>query len=239
MISLEEIKGQLESAKLGNLYGDVMEHIEKEKKTGIDAASELRQEAAKLRKHKIALEKLSPLLGISSPDEVEGKLSEIETLLKKGDKAKGSETELAKLTGKLDEFSRKFDELGAKEKRTRMTALKARLTADLKDKVHAADFVVDSLISSNAVDFAEDGDSIVWRDGDKVMDYKSGTEKFLSERKEILKNTQSGGSGSTTSHRLPSGKPVYTPESIKSLSGKDKARAMQEVNEGKAEWHAD
>ena len=41
MISLEEIKGQLESAKLGNLYGDVMEHIEKEKQTGITAASEI------------------------------------------------------------------------------------------------------------------------------------------------------------------------------------------------------
>jgi hypothetical protein len=236
MISLEEIKGKLESAKLGDLYGDVVEHIEKEKKTGIDAASELRQEAAKLRKHKIALEKLSPLLGIISPDEVEGKLAEIEEKLKSAGKAKGSETELAKLTGKLDEFSRKFDELGAKEKRTRMTALKARLTADLKDKVHAADFVVDSLINSNAVDFAEDGDSIVWRDGETVMDYKSGTEKFLSERKEILKNTQSGGSGSNTNNRLPSGKPIYTQESLKGLSGKEIARVMQKVNEGNAEW---
>jgi len=66
-------------------------------------------------------------------------------------------------------------------------------------KIHAPDLVVKNLIADGQVKLNDDGNVIFAGPDDDELSIDEGIEKFLGERKDLLRNTQNGGSGSSGS----------------------------------------
>lgn len=197
--SLEEIKALLIEKKAEDIYGDIIAHVEAEKMRGIEEKRKVNSEAQGLRKFKIAVEKVAKDMGVEVED-VDSFLGELTEKAKSAEANKGAAKDkdtlarqLAALTKRLDDAEKEKSDLKQKAK---VSTLKSRLMATLKDEIHAAEDVINSrLIGRGVVDLLDDGETIQFVNGEERIDEKKGVEKFLAENPDIRKNKQAGGSG--------------------------------------------
>lgn len=197
--SLEEIKALLIEKKADDIYGDIISHIEAEKIRGIEEKRKVNGEAQGLRKFKIAAEKIAKDMGVDIED-VDTFFGELAEKAKSAEANKGAAKDKDVLAKKLEALTKRLDDAekekdGLKQK-TKVSTIKARLMADLKDEIHAVEDVINSrLIGRGVVDLLDDNETIQFVDGEARIDYKKGLEKFLADNPDIRKNKQSGGSG--------------------------------------------
>jgi hypothetical protein len=214
MPSLEDVKKALEASQGGaQLFEFVTGEIEKlktavdgEKQKGISEVNKRNKEAEGLRKFKKAFESL----GFSSDEnDLDSFVSELSETLKggaQGGNAKESPEykELQKTVSKLQKsFETVNTQLETEKKsaqalkqKAQSATIKQALLKDLSSKVYGADIVADNLISAGKIRLDEgDGETIVFIEGDAAIPYDKGLQKFLELRKDLIKNSQSGGAG--------------------------------------------
>lgn len=222
--SLEDLKKLFEENKISDAYGDVVALVETEKKIGIEKHNKVNHEAEGLRKHKIALDKILKAQGIEGTDDLE---VAIEALQEKIKSASEGATTGKKAQGEAAELRREFDklkkELAAKDaaaqesaKRLKIATIRGKVLPEYKDKIVAADIVIESLIQQGKFDL-DDNDNPIFIEGVDKIDLKDGMTKFLTGRPDLVRNSQIPGSGSTGSKEKKAGEKIMQRTEFKKL----------------------
>lgn len=213
-MSLEAIKSALEKLDGGSdIYEQIVNVVETEKQTGINAKNKVNKEAKALREQLSEMKpfkeavtntlQFDPTAGTDLNDFLEGL---------KGDSGKGSDVlELEKKLQRQNKTLEKMQsDLAEKEKianqlKQRQTTdfLKNQLTGALKNddgsyKLYGADLLVDSLITNGKVKLEEDEKTVIFIDGDDTIDFDNGIKKVIESRQDLHRNQQRPGGGSRT-----------------------------------------
>jgi len=230
--SLEELKTALSGhAQEADVLDFVVRSVETEKSTGIDRHRKANKEAEGLRKTLGSLkEKLSDL-----GYEDDGDLDEFfDTLKKSKTEAPESNKELKKLTKQLADLKTQLDQKTAAESelrdRSKKLRIKNQLGKDLSDKVYAHDYVIDGLINNKQIDIDEDGETVVWMDGDNRVPYDKGLKSFIEKNASLVKNQMKAGA-QTTAAQGSSTPGKLTPEQLSAMSPAEVAANIAVVRE--------
>lgn len=200
--------------------------VDAEKKKGIAKKNEVNKEAEGLRKFKKALTGIGFDPDEHDLDEFTTDITDILQKVKDGgDKGSGggngasTPKEVKELQKQMRTMQKTLEtrdtELKeANEKTTRLkdrtnrNHMKVSIVDAFKDdkgesKIYAPDLLADSLINQGKIKIDEDDDDgkkIIFVEGDETTDFNEGIEKILETRKDLIRNTQSGGGGSSGSH---------------------------------------
>ena len=220
MFELKDVKRTLEGLDNGselisvidNTINSLSAKVEAEKRKGIEATNKRNKENEGLRKYKTAVK----TLGYDSEElelddfvsNVSSDLSNFKKVSKDGGGLDFTATpqykELNKQLRQLTKNSEKMTaELEAEKERAKQlkirnqnSTIKSTLLKTLNDKMIGVDLVADNLINSGKVKLDEDEKTIVFADGESVIDFDDGIKNLLEERKDLLKNQQHAGGGS-------------------------------------------
>jgi vacuolar-type H+-ATPase subunit I/STV1 len=198
--SLEELKTLFEEKGIADAYQDAFALIEAEKNRGIAAKREVNREAEGLRKRAKAFESIAKMAGHETIDDMDNVLESLSGKIKGADEVVKSKEKLTETEKTLQAIMKKL-EAADKEKETlakqsKDNALRSALTTAFGDRAIGVPLVVDSLISKGAVDI--EGNSVIFKSGEDVLDLQGGVNKFLTDFPEFAKSRQSGGGGSTS-----------------------------------------
>jgi len=80
------------------------------------------------------------------------------------------------------------------EKQAKSKTLEAELTSAIGDKFYGSKYLIKDIIYSGSVDIDNDG-SVFFKQGDNVLSFSKGIETIMDKNKDMLKLSQSGGSG--------------------------------------------
>jgi hypothetical protein len=238
MKSLEEIKTALTEKKAEELIADVISLVEVEKTRGIEEKRKANNEAQSLRKYKIAIEKHAREAGIETVEDADSFLNDLIEKAKTGEAGGKALKDKDALAKKFDELERKFklkeQEAQTASAKAKQATIRAKLMNDLKDEIHAAGDVINSrLIGRSAVDLADDGETIVFVNGDERIDYRAGLDKFLAENSDIRKNKQIGGGGGAPPTGINKGQSTVTQTQLDGMTGKERGAMGKLIAEGK------
>ena len=205
--SLEDVKTALTALDAGDeLYTAVLSAIDAEKQRGITEKHNANREAQGLRQNLTSLKAIMAELGYTDGADITSWAAETKVALENGKngKAKDGElvelkTQLARMQGSLQTVQAALEtektekaELRTKAQRNLM---RSKLTEALKDKVYGSDFLTTSLIAEGLVAVDEDGETVVFKNGDVAVPFDDGVTRLLTERKDIVKNSQRPGGG--------------------------------------------
>ena len=199
-MTLEELKAALEAAKVkSEVIDSVVTLIEEEKQRGISTASKKNKEAEGLRKFKLAMESL----GYDGVGDLDQFTSSVISKTKPDDGGtsltlKALNTKIQTLESSLKTEKERADKASFQ---ARNKTIQSKLTSLLSDKVYAHDLLIKDLINDGRVDL--DGENIIFKNGDEISDCDTGLKKLLESRKDIVKTTQSAGSGSKPGQQIP------------------------------------
>jgi hypothetical protein len=188
--------------------------------------SKVNAEAQALRKHKIALERLAKEHGVEKLDDPDDFVNEIQGKLK-GSTEKNStiEQQLKLIQKKLEDADNAAKAATAK---ARDAGVKAKAQADFAKHLHASGLHLNQAIA-NGLTLADDGETLIWKDGDDVVDYQKGLAKYIAEHKDDARNLQQPGAGSTKGKRVSSkNNDTLTQAEFDSMSGIEKAKYAKE-----------
>ena len=212
----ENAKGnqELSETHIDEYIAAETEKVKAEEKRIFQAeASKIRKDIDKFKPYKAALEEV----GFDGTVEI----SEfIESLKKVKDNGSAVKTDLEK---KLDMVNRQVLALTEENKkatektialeRERKTGqLKEKLMKDIGEKLLGGEAHVKALLYENAVDFDEDGRSIVFKNGDALEAYDTGVKKYIEAHKADMKDLQKGGGGTS-----PANRPVNVSQDMKPI----------------------
>jgi len=200
--SLDEILNEL-----GADADVVKEALEAEKQHGIE---ESRKKGQDVKKFMTQANRYKDLLKTIELDpDAEDIQDQLVTKVSSG-KAKTSEldkqlSEMQKQIKSLKQVAEDNAKI-AQEKTQRYQ--RAKLTEVLKsqigDKIYAADQVIKNMILEGTVKLADDDETVSYvQDGEEV-NLKKGLDSFLKANPSIVKNTQTPGSGSSATKKMPS-----------------------------------
>lgn len=214
--------------------------IEAEKNKGIESRREANNEAAGVRSRLKMVESAILEAGFAIPEiEKDGKKTydyeSLSTVLKStADKTKKlpeTETEVSNLRNTVKEYEKTLKELtGFKEKyeettqKVRKKTLETELSKAFDDDsgnpaIFGKSEVIKNLIYEGVVDLDEN-EQVIWKIGEEMLDLKTGKEKFLEQRKDLIKvspKSGSGGSGSGGSQK--SGLEALREKNLRLLKG--------------------
>jgi hypothetical protein len=193
--------------------------VDAEKQKGISSKQKANQEAESLRKYKKAFE---DNFGFKpEEDDLDTFTQDLSDTLKAVKSGKsGDEVKLTpefkevqkQLTKLTKDFQKTTQELDAERKvandlkaKTNQNVIRTKLMDAFKNekgesKIYAQDIVVDNLITSGQVKLDDDGTSIVFVKGNDTVEFEDGVKNFLETRKDLIRNNQAGGSGSSGSN---------------------------------------
>ena len=202
MKTLDDVKAFLEGQENGiEMYEAISNAILHERSTGKGIAADEKRKVESMQK---ALKKLG-----FSPDEHELD-SFIDELSKETETGRKSKSKLTDSERRLLELEKKFDaevhrrmELETKNKHS---TIKSKLLKEFSDKMYSAEDKAKILIMENRVDLAEDGKSVIWRDGDSTIDFETGLSSYYNENKSDMKNSQKGGANGSSGDSSSGGK---------------------------------
>ena len=220
-------KAKIEAVEDGaEAYAFHVQSIETEKQKGIEESRKNNTENQKLRKYKMALEKLGFEGDEAALDTYVDQMSELKN---KATAAEQTKLSLDEVNTKLHElqtnFTKSQTDLAAERQRATelkigsdKKAIKAKLVENLTGKVYGHDFVADGLINSNQVVLG-DNDQIFWKDGENQIPLEDGLKKFIETRADIVINATRPGANSTPTSVNPGAK--FSPEQLESMSQAD------------------
>lgn len=203
-MTFDELKAELEKIQNGpKLLEGVLELINAEKQIGISEKNKSNSEAQKLRKFKKALE----AVGYTDADDLDEFTSNLVDLkTKKTTENEGGSLTMKSLQEQIKGLTKSLETERQRvinaEKEAKTKTLSAKLTQSLSDKVYGADLLVKSLINDGQVDL--DGEQIVFKNNGESIPYEQGLNTLLETRKDIVKGTQKGGTGSPQKNTTPS-----------------------------------
>ena len=193
--------------------------IEAERNKGIETKKKVNSEAEGLRTRLRSLEGSILDAGFSIPEiEKDGQkvydfqaLSEsLKQTSEKSKKAPESDLEITNLRNQLKENETKLNQMSEFEKKWMETTEKVKrktleneLSKAFDDEsgnpsIFGKSEVIKNLIYEGRVDLDEN-EEVVWKDGENKLDLKTGKQKFLEERKDLIKVTPKSGSGGSGS----------------------------------------
>lgn len=207
--SLEDIKKALEATDGGaDLVKALEAHvsgledsIKAEKEKGTTEVKKRNSEAEGLRKFKKAM---TDKLGFD-PDEHElddfvadivDRLKEEKPDPKKDPQYKSLQKQVDKLTKTLETERQEKEDLRSRNQRSLM---RSKLTKAFDNKAIGADLLADNLINSGKVKVDDDGETVVFVNGDETIEFDKGIEDVLKNRQDLAKNGQKPGGGSSPS----------------------------------------
>lgn len=231
--TMDDVKKALEALENGSelfeavtsTVSDLERKITAEKNKGISEVNKRNKEAENMRKFKKAWESLGFNPDESEIDEFASGISENMKQLTELTSGDGKGTKdlditkipayqemnktVKKLTKQIETQSQELNSEREKAasliKKTQASTMKSALLKHLGDKVYGADILADNLITSGRVKVDEaDESKIVFVKGDDTLDFDAGIKTVLEERKDILKNSQSGGAGTGAGGKPPS-----------------------------------
>jgi len=185
-MTLDELKALLEGEGKTEIFETIVEMVNSEKEKGIAEKSKANREAQNLRKFKTALE----ALGYDGSADLDQFTSEIVTKVSKPKEDKDNILTMKALNQRIQELT---DQVNQERNQLKTSKIQNKLTESLSNKVYGHQFLIKSLIADGKVDL--NGDKIVFKDGDNVLDFDSGISKLLNDNKDIVKTVQNVGTG--------------------------------------------
>jgi hypothetical protein len=169
--------------------------------------SRVNAEAQALRKHKIALERLARENGVDKVDDPEEFVNEFSIKLK-GTKEKETsvEQQLKLIQKKLEDAEKKTQQA---ESEKRVASVKAKAQAEFSKFLYAPSLHLNQAIDGGLT-IADDGESLIWKDGEDILDFSEGLKRYVSKHKDDAKNTQQPGASSTKGKRGSSSRDTNT-----------------------------
>jgi hypothetical protein len=200
-MNLDEMLKKLSSLENGEELAEaVMTALESEKERGI---------ASTRKKDKDVLKLKATLKDLGYDKETFDDLdSFVENIKKTKDSTVKSELTINTLNDRVNELILDLKkEREAKEAITtkaKVKTLEAELQSTIGDKFFGAKYLIKDLISSGSVDIDEDGNKY-FKDGDTLVPWEKGIESLKEKNKDILKVSQSAGSGDIIKGKTQSG----------------------------------
>lgn len=186
---------------VAQLEKDIKVYKEAVSKLGYDGTGEISSFADETAK---ALE-----AGRANADKITGDQGRIATL----------EKTLKTLTDKHAEAEKKAADLQEKQS---ASVVRNAVFSKLNGKIFSAELRADTIARDKLAVIGEDGKSVMFADGDNLIDLETGIQKYLEANKEDLKNSQRPGAGGQPSTGGGSGK-VMARSAFSQLSPQDQA----------------
>jgi len=195
VVALFDHKDVPVKAILTELLPKIEAEFEKSEQGFISDRRKLNAESQALRKHKIAFEKIARESGIDKvedPDEVANQL-----LVKfKGTTEKSTSVE-QQLQLIKQQLEKQTNETIAAKKREISASVKAKASADFAKFLFSPNLHLERAIDKEGLTIAEDGETLIWKDGEEVVDYQKGLANYITRNKDGARNIQQPGAGST------------------------------------------
>lgn len=197
--SLESVLSTLKGVEGGEeLSKDVEGLVLHERNFGKSQVEQLRSKNSEL---------LSALksVGFEEGSEIEGfskALKEkIELANKSREQLSAGEQQVLQLQRQMDEINSKLSketELRTKAENDRkLSTINSSLMNKLTKRIKAPDVHAKNIITDGLVDLSDDGKTVIWKDGEAVVDLDKGLESYFDRYKDTLINEQKpGGNGS-------------------------------------------
>jgi hypothetical protein len=171
--------------------------IEAERNKGV---AESRRKGEEVKKHLTEANRLKDALrdtlGIEYSPDID--LTEALASVKAGS-SKGKSSTDDKLAREVERLRKQFEEKEKSEQSLRQQLTNKKLSdvlsQKMRDQFHGADLIVKDFISSGRVKLLDD-ETVIGIDGDEEVDVDKLIETYRKARPDLVKNTQTGGSGS-------------------------------------------
>ena len=195
-MTLEEILAKIESDELKEA---IVTKINEEKDKGIQSYTKKDKEVLKYKNALKDLgydhEKYSDVTEfIESKKTVEQNVNE-------------SKLTIATLNDKLNDLTNKLDQERQQAEAIRRTAKENKLSAELTKTIGAefygADYLIKSLINEGKVDLDDATNQVFFKNGDDLVPFEKGIEQLKEQNRDMLKVTQSGGTGDKGGTGIP------------------------------------
>lgn len=228
--TIDDVRAALAGIDGGDeLVEAVVTAIEGEKQRGISESRKLRKDVETYSKYK----KLADTLGWDGAEDIDTFAESLSVKLENS--AKGN-SEVQKLQKMIEKMRTDFETVQrtAQEEKSRRHGIIAREQAlsKLRDSagnyiVHAQDLLVDSLLRDGRIKLSDDEKTAYFVTDDQEEDLKIGLEKYLENRKDLLKNNQRPGTGSKNTGGQGNGKIMQFAE-FQKLPSKEQAAYMRD-----------
>lgn len=237
MANLDEALDGVDKEKADVIKEVFTSAIEAEKTKGIESRREANNEAKGLRSRLQGLEGVIIDSGLTIPEvEKDGKkvydydsfgLS-LKELRESKKKVPEKETELGNMKNKLKEYESQIEGLKGfqskyeeERQKAKTKALESKLIEGFTNSNGESDIygrpdVIKNLINEKRVDLDEDG-GVIWKDGENKLDFKTGKEKFLEDRKDLVRMSPKNGSGGSGEGGKPTSDRASTLEKVRRL----------------------
>ena len=205
--ALFDNKDEKVKAALAEIAPKIEEAFDKSENEFAKNKSRVNAEAQALRKHKIALERLARDRGVEKVDDPDEFVNEIQAQLKGSKEKETSVEQQLKLIQKKLEDSEKKAQTAESEKR--VASVKAKAQAEFSKFLYAPNLHLNQAIAAGLT-MAEDGESLIWKEGDDILEFGEGLKRYVNKHKDDAKNTQVPGASSTKGKRGSSSKAEST-----------------------------
>ena len=203
-MSLEEIKKSLEAVENGgSIYENVLKVVQAEKDLAIESTKKVKEELKGMSKWK----DFANNVGYDGSDDLDTFTEKVKSKMASADNKSDIETRFTSLEARFNAEVKKREDAESKlsevkAKRTR-DVMKTAIVNAFKDekgdsKVYAPDLLANELINNGSVKLLDDDKTIIFKDGESNVDFDTGIGNVLEKRKDLVKNTQKPGGGSST-----------------------------------------
>lgn len=210
-----ELFNGIEPTKAEAIKEHFMSLVEAEKNKGIEAKRSVNSEAEGLRTRLRAVETSIVNAGFAIPEierdgkkvyDYEGLSDVLKKTSEKTSKLPEKDVEISSLRNQISANEKTMKDLGEfkskweqETKKARNLKLENELSKAFSDEsgnpsIYGKSEVIKNLIYEGMVDLDE-SEKVIWRIGEDKLDLKTGKEKFLETRKDLIKVTPKGGSG--------------------------------------------
>jgi hypothetical protein len=231
-------KATVQGATGDELVADIAALVESERQRGIAERQKANNEAKglreRLKKHEAIVAKVAAKLDFDPTDDSLD-IDEVLESAGKGRQATGELAELAKQlkavqkslgdseTRRLAAEKQSADQAVKIQRKTLAEKLSKGLTDEAgKPRVVGADLLVRSLIDDGRVKLSEDGNTVVFVNGDGEVAFDAGIKAVLDERKDLLITTQQPGAASRSAGGVVRTGPATEAERLAALRAADK-----------------
>ena len=188
---MSEKFGSDEIEKYSKAINEAFEkEVGKEKEKGISSYQKKDKEVVKLK---------GMLKELGYDKDTYDSIDEFKSSIQKAkDKADNSDMTISSLNSKIETLTEQFNK--AEEQKTKLaeknkkSTIYNKLNKSIGDQLYGSEYVIESLINNKKVDM--NGENVVFRNGDDVVDFDTGVKKLLDENKDILKVNQKSGNNS-------------------------------------------
>lgn len=173
-----------------------VQNVERQK--GIDGTKKAREEVNRLLARYKPLEQQLVEAGIDTDQPIADQIKKVV-----GDKSSSQGDEftkkLAALERKIAEKDKREQELtqqnAEKDRRISNAKLTDALSKAFGGKIRAQEYVIRDMINGNKVKISDDGETVVFVDGDAEVDFAAGVDRFKASNPDLIINQPNPGSG--------------------------------------------